>query len=415
MIIFLLLVAFCRSYGQEWKAMGDDEIFAVARQEAFAGHKTEAETKLRFLLERHPAYDDARILLARIYSWDRSFDTARKQIQPVLERDSGNREALNALADIELWSGNREAALRITMEELAICPRCDDLLYREARILVALGRVTEAVAELDKLLRLNPAHKEGRALYDQVRKEDRKYNGTVSYGTDIFSRIFGTAYYASAEISRTDNHGSAHLRLNHARRFGSDGYQLEVDLYPKISDAMYGYVNYGFSASDLYPSTRLGGELFIKLHGNLESSAGIRYMDFGEGKEITAYTAAFGWYFRNYWVSVRPFVTTYLETEASLSTTLSIRRYLGSAENYIGLSIGIGFSPDLTTMETAASRADNTINLLESRHIGVQWQDVFHETWTFNLSMNVGRQGLSFGENEHVIIMSPLLSIRKKF
>src|SRR5512133_430264 len=49
------------------------------------------------------------------------------------------------------------------------------------------------------------------------------------------------------------NFGSVILRVNQASRFGTDGAQYEIDMYPKIRKGLYAYLNFGVSRSDLFP------------------------------------------------------------------------------------------------------------------------------------------------------------------
>lgn len=46
-------------------------------------------------------------------------------------------------------------------------------------------------------------------------------------------------------------------RINLANRYGITGIHGEMDAYPKISENNYGYMNYGFSQSDVFPKNRL--------------------------------------------------------------------------------------------------------------------------------------------------------------
>ena len=68
-IAFLLIVSIITAvHGQDWKALGVDELFQRARETAFAGKREEARTMLLTILERSPDYTDVRIFLARTYA-----------------------------------------------------------------------------------------------------------------------------------------------------------------------------------------------------------------------------------------------------------------------------------------------------------------------------------------------------------
>jgi Flp pilus assembly protein TadD len=75
-----------------------------------------------------------------------------------------NVDALSALADIELWSGNNERALALMDSTLIDHPENEALLVRKARALTNLGRTNEAKSSLRKALKLNPKDEEVTAL-----------------------------------------------------------------------------------------------------------------------------------------------------------------------------------------------------------------------------------------------------------
>jgi YaiO family outer membrane protein len=63
----------------------------------------------------------------------------------------------------------------------------------------------------------------------------------------------------SISVSRGSQVGSFIGRVTHAKRFGDDGIQFEVDGYPRISKTFYTYVNFGYSPSlPVFPTFRNG-------------------------------------------------------------------------------------------------------------------------------------------------------------
>src|SRR5690606_18462539 len=106
-------------------------------------------------------------------------------------------------------------------------------------------------------------------------------------------------------------------------RFGSTGSQLEVDMYPTISQGFYAYLNFGVSNSYLYPEIRYGAELYKSLPKGFEASLGFRSLKYSETTNI--YTGSIGWYTGNSYFSFRPYVTPG-EPKASMSGTLTYRK-----------------------------------------------------------------------------------------
>jgi YaiO family outer membrane protein len=81
------------------------------------------------------------------------------------------------------------------------------------------------------------------------------------------------------QYSRKVPAGTLVGRFNYAKRFGIDGMQGEADVYFKISNWNYGYLNVGYSNQSIFPQLRLGGEFYQKLPSAFEASLGVRYLD----------------------------------------------------------------------------------------------------------------------------------------
>lgn len=411
----LMLILPWTSKAQSWKDIDPDEIFSLAKTEVFEGNRAEGQAKLKYILEKNPGYDDVKILLARSYSWDGLYDQARGALQDVLKKNADHRDALDALIDVELWSVHYHDALGLLERGLISYPNDEDFLYKQASALASLNRSEEAVAVLNTLLQINPAHEKGTALYDDIDLRGRKHTAAITYGTDFFNRIFDPAHYVSTQLSRTDKWGSSHVKFNYAQRFGISGSQFELDLYPKIVHGIYGWVNYGYSGSALFPESRLGAEMFFKLPKGLETSAGMRYMDFNAGTTALIYTGSIAWYVRNYWLSTRLYIMPNGEAGTSAAGTVSLRKYFSNAENYIGLNAGLGFSPDMARIQNSTGFTENEIHLLKSQRIGLVWQKAFWISWSINLSIEACRQELLFDQDEQVMITSSFVTVRKRF
>jgi YaiO family outer membrane protein len=413
--MFLLIVGIITTvHAQDWKSLGVDELFQRARETAFAGKREEARAMLLTILERSPDYTDVRIFLARTYAWDGMRTQARKELQAVLAQSPQNEDALNALVDVEMWDDQFAYGLTVVNTALSYYPNSEDLLYKKASILHSLNRPDEAAVVLNQLLTINPSHEKGISLLNELRKERMKYTAGVSYDLDLFSRTFSPAHSLAAQLARANRWGSSIVRLNYAHRFSSNGFQPEIDLYPRIADGIYAYLNYGYSESDLFPQHRVGAEVFSKLPASLEASAGIRYLYFGSTSKVTIYTGSLGWYYKSYWISLRPYITPG-EPGTSFSTNLTIRRYFQDADNYIGLTGGYGFSPDDRRIQSAAGLSTDGIYILKSQRLGVAWQKTLKRNLILNTSLGAVHQELSFDQGKYVWITNIVAGIRKRF
>ena len=395
--------------------VGADEAFLVARQKAFNGKREEAREILQTILSEKPNYHDVRILLARTYAWDGQRDTARKELQIVLGKEPDHEDAISALTDVEIWDEKYAQALIIVNNGLHFYPNSEDFIYKKASILNDLNRKDECLASLSKLMTINPAHEKGVRLRESIKISQLKYAVGINYGLDAFSRTFDPAHYSSVQLVRTNSWGSAIMRINYSNRFSTQGFQPELDIYPRIANGVYAYVNYGFSQSDIFPRHRFGGEIHSKLPHSMEASAGIRYLYFGSSSKVMIYTGSFGWYFKDYWISFRPYITPDRLTATSFSSNISLRKYFQDSDNFFELNGGFGFSPDERRIQAGTGLSTEGIYILKSQRAGVMWQKSFRHQFILDVTCTLSRQELSFDTGKYVWITSSKIGVRKKF
>jgi len=399
--------------------IGVDELFKIARNEAFKGTTEKARIYLQAILQRKPGYNEVRTFLGRTYSWDGKRDSARIELKQVLSNDPDNEEALVALVDVETWDDQHEVALELANKGLQKNKGNEELLYRKARSLVKLKREKEAVETLQDLFIVNPGHKDGSDLLKSVKEATIKNTLTINFARDVYSETFDPSQQTSFQIGRRTGIGSIMLRANLANRFGTNGNQIELDAYPSLFKGVYGYINLGHSETSLFPQNRLGGEVYFKLPRSFEGSAGFRYLYFGGGSQVTLYTATLGKYIGNYWLSLRTFITPG-GAGTSNSYLLLTRRYFKNAENYLGIVAGIGFSPDFRAGVQSAERiATNkeAIVVLRSRRVALDYQNTLGIHWLYSIMYNLSFQEYPFKYQDegYILIHGPQLSLQYRF
>lgn len=412
----LLIVALTASgvYAQDWHQLDGDQLFALARKTAFDGNREEARRMLLYILDRTPAYDEVRVFLARTYYWDHQVEQARSELAKVLTQNPKDVEAIVLLSDAEKMDGKSEVSLQVCENGLKYFPNNEELLLRKADLENTLGRNETAVETLNTLLTINPSHEAGSRLMKSIQTSRMKFEGGLFGGVDLFSKVFKPAYYSSLQLRRTNSWGSVLARINHSSRFGKTGIQGEIDLYPRITNGVYAYINYGYSGSMLFPKHRAGGELFARLPAGFEASAGVRYLWFNSISKVWIYTGSVGWYFSDYWISWRPYVTP-SGPGTSFSSTLTLRRYLSDAQNFVGFMAGMGFIPDDRRIQTGTGLSADVIYILRSQRIGAMWQKSLGGRVTLSANVTAVRQELSFDQGAYAWIASTVVSIRKKF
>lgn len=185
---------------------------------------------------------------------------------------------------------------------------------------------------------------------------------SLEYGITHFDGPTEPWHTVSAELSRKTRAATLVARATVAERFGRRGEQFEVDAYPRISPRFYGYLNAGWSPSEIFPELRLGAELYANAGGGTELSAGARRLEFAT-QGVTILTGSVGRYAGNYYFSARPYVTP-RDEGTSYSGTLLARRYFATADSYATLTVGAGSAPTEGAQEFELDR-------VSSRRVGV--------------------------------------------
>src|SRR6185312_8386105 len=373
---------------QAQNALSSDELFADARKSAFENKNYQKAKELAFeALEKSPGYADVDIFLGRIYSWDHQYDSARMHFTKVLNANP-NEDASIAYADLEYWNYNYQNALDICNNALINFPNSEELLLRKAKNLKALKNFSEAAEITRQVLKINSNNQQARALAVSIKEQLLKNKISISYENSSFDKQFDKAWnIASVAYSRQTKLGSVITRINYANRFSSNGLQAEVDAYPHISNTFYGYLNFGYSGDvGVFPGYRAGMSLYANLPKSFEGELGIRYLYFTSGTKI--YTASLGKYWSNFLFTARTYLTP-SSTWISQSYNFTARYYLEGADDYIGLSVGSGFSPDDNSQNIQFSNKENK---LSSKKISADFNHTFLKWNIISISAGIINQ-----------------------
>ena len=363
-----------------------DSLFNEARMLAFGGKGAEARALCRSILIQAPSYTDVRILIARTYSWEKQYDSSRVELKRVLDAQPQNADALDALIDVELWSGNPREALKYCLEALSHYPDNENFMLKQARSMDMLGDYKGASQVLSRLLEINPANAYADSVLKNIRYNHRLNKVTGEYYLDLFDQTFSPWHLGLIQYSRKTPYGSLIFRAQYASRFNREGFQFETDLYPNIRKGTYLYLNAGFSGTSLFPKLRLGGEVNQKLPKGFECSLGLRYMQF-PSTDVFIFTGSLGKYYQDYWFSFRPYLVP-KAAGISRSGSLTVRRYLGNADSFVGLMFGLGASPD---DRIDPSNPDPSLAYqLQSYRFRVEFNKRIHERYILKFAM--GRQ-----------------------
>jgi YaiO family outer membrane protein len=387
-IIILLIVIFFSCFTQErfsQTSLSGDELFIKARDTAFKEDNYPAAREIcKNILKRSPAYSDVSVFLGRLYTWDDYSDSARIVFDALLKRDSTVYDCYLAYIDLEYWADNYDKALIIAKNALKHFPDSEEMLMKKAKILAATKNYTEAFLTLETLFKINNTYNDAILFSERLKEEVRINAITITYDYDKFDKTFDSWHATSVAYSRRTPVGTVIGRVNYANRFKDNGWQYEMDAYPRFAEGLYSYLNAGYSKSSIFPKYRLGASLYYSLPYSFEIDAGIRYLVFSSSN-VNIFTGALGKYYSNFWFSFRTFITPSISS-ASHSYSLIIRYYISGADDYLSCSLGTGISPD--------DRTDGS-NLLISKKIFGEYQIKFDRQIIINLTSGFYREEYS--------------------
>ena len=378
LFIFIYILATNYVFSQNHDTIIDvNASYEEARQLAFSGERAASRDLARQVIEAKPNHYDAYVLIARSYSWDKIYDSAIITANEVLAKKVGYRDAIDVLIDTYNWKGNPDSSLVYCNLGLSYRPNDEAFLYKKAVLLKKEDNDKLAKYTLIQLLEINPSHEKGNELYSTYKRHIINKVKLTQY-FDYFDEPWIRRWYVtSIEVSSKPKIGSFIFRINMGQLIKDDvGFfedvrpQFEIDAYPKLGKKNYAYVSYGYAPNGYFPEHRAGLELFQKLKKSWELSLGMRYLRWSD--DLLFYTASVGKYYKNYWFSFRTFVTP-KNSSASTSFSFTTRRYFATADDYIGLTLGVGSSPD--DPSNYLIDGNEKIQYLQGAKIGVVYKE----------------------------------------
>jgi YaiO family outer membrane protein len=375
-LLLALLLTCLPSVAQD----GGTDPVAHARQLAYSGkeHREEALAVLKVHLEKEADDTEARTLYGIVLSWQGRYDEAREQLKQVLAGNPTHGDALPALINVESWSGHPENAEQLAREALAIKPDDINLLLLQAKALRKMNRDREARAVLDRVLALDHQNRDARQMRREITTSTLTREFLIVHTYDWFSDGRSGQHETSVSLKDATPFGSMIGRINRADRFSTTDYQGELDFYPHFRPGTYGYFNVGYAPrGELYPTYRVGADLYQSLPHALEISGGYRYLGFTNGVDI--YTFSLAKYFHNWLFTGRGFVVP--GSPGTSGTALfSARYFLGSEglHDYFELRYSHGASPaQAQTTQDIEVLADSRYGFILDKNFGSRWSGTF--------------------------------------
>ncbi|ARV15003.1 LTA synthase family protein [Polaribacter sp. SA4-12] len=142
------------------KGKSYDEVFLIARQQAFAGKRKMARILCDHILKALPNHADTRMLKGRTLSWDGDYELAEKEFLNTLKREPFYDDPYVALLDLYWWSNQDEKGVIIAKKALKNKIRNPLLSFKLAKAYKRLKQTSYSVKVMDSLLKIYPKNKE---------------------------------------------------------------------------------------------------------------------------------------------------------------------------------------------------------------------------------------------------------------
>jgi YaiO family outer membrane protein len=413
--IFLIITLVSASYqmtGQEKVYSGDPDVsFAKARDLAFNNNRRQAQDTLLHILTKYPNYHDVREFLASTYAWDGDYKKSRTEFQKILGKDQHRQTTWVAAIKNEMWADFPFLALKLSKKALKKFPNDAEILDLQKRAQESTMIPTATAGAVQTISSDIPNDSISKESESELRK--KVLNNTIGVTTEvnIYSDVFDPMFYNAVKYARQTKYGSIIGRVNIDRRLGEYGTQYEVDLYPKIAKGMYAYLNFGVSGSSLFPDYRYGAEIFKSLPRSFEVSLGLRGLQYDTTTMI--YTGSVTWYNGNNYWSFRPYFTPG-NNGLSSSGTLTYRKYRSDADNYFGINVGAGISPELN--QNYFFENDDRIVNLQSQKLNVAYYFSTHNKQNaWGAQLGIIHQEIPFDQGNYFWISTLALSWEIRF
>jgi YaiO family outer membrane protein len=358
----LLLVGLLMTAVMGCAADSSESVVEQARTLARSGkeRRVEALALLRRYLQKNPDDTEARVLYGTVLSWEGDYDEARAQLSQVLAKYPDHGDALPAMINADLWSDHLQDADQLATASLARNPDNIDMLLVHARVLRLTNHPREAVQVLDHVLALDPNNAQAKKMRREVEYAEHQWETSITHSYDWFSDGRDPLHETSITMRAPTPIGSVIGTINRADQYSLVSYQEEVDFYPHVREGTYANLNVGYSAdANLYPSYRVGADLFQSIGHGLEASGGYRHLGFTEGVNI--YTFALAKYYGSWLFTGRGFITPG-QPGTSRTGLFSARYFFGSEglHNYVEFRYSRGASPALAQTITEIQTLDSS-------------------------------------------------------
>lgn len=434
-LFFGLLCFFGRSQDVAYNDASETS-YSQAHNLAYEGKHRPAKDILIQVVSKNPKDLEARALLASTYSWSGQYAKARDEFNTITSQERTNSAVWISAIKNELYGKQNATALGLANKALFYLKNNTEVeRLRE----IALERIqnkkypelgwhntksplkTKKTSKKKSEKQVTPKEKEEITEEDSneaktpVAKEKLNNRIAIRNAFTVFDQRYDPAIYSSVSLRRQTLAGSIIPRINYSNRNGQHGIQYDLDFYPKFSKRFYAYLNYGYSNASIYPNHKMGGDLYVNLPGAMEFSAGGRHIRF-QTRNVSVITNSLGHYRGNYYFSLRSYVRPKEDNLIGVSGNLLVRKYLKDAENFVGINVGLGYSPELRQLTSGDELLAETLLYVESQRLSLEYQFTTKKNPNaYRANMGVTRQEFAFAAGTYFWGVSAGLTYQVKF
>lgn len=378
-----------------------DELIHVAKEHAFSKNYDVARELCGLILDYHPNYHDARLIIARTYAWDRDFEKARLKVGEVLQQDSLYEPASYLLITIDFWEGELKEGIQHCNAYISTYPPNQDVYMLRIKMLLNLKENDKALKYLRAYQKMYPEDNDAKKMIKELREGYWPNRANLFYTLNQFEYTVVESgivelynrHMISAEWENRYYMGTLIARLNHATFRGFARQQAELDWYPEFKNGDYAYLNFGLSSGRIFPGLRTGFEYYHGFYKIMEGSLGFRNLNF-KGNSVMILTGSLGAYVGSFYLAMRPYIIPKGDVYGR-TLDFTIRRYFQNADNFVGVNYGFGKSPDDIYWYIDPEVGNNAIYLENpSEKFSVNFRKNITQRWLVKLDYQLERQKL---------------------
>jgi|GEM_PF-6287638 len=336
-ILYLLILHICKLQSQT-----TEDVRSQVLRLATTKYYHEAHNVVRQALNDSPSDTSVIILKARLFAWERQYDSALYLLKTVISYNPAHVEALEMITDVCLWSQHYEEAIFYCDEAIRFSPVNQALFQlKKAKALARSGHTAQSL----RLLRSLPAEysTEAELLRQEIINEHLK--NKFKTGTSAIGLINGPSNLKFINLEY-ENRVRIPLvsKLNFCEQVNNRSLQLEVEGYPALSQKSYLYLGAGYSPlGSVFPIVNSTVELYHKLFKKAEIAGGGRFMVFDKNTRVLIVNSYIGVYIKNYWLAYRAY-TTESANKWYWTHTITMRRYF-KQKNFLSFFVARGSAP----------------------------------------------------------------------